>query len=150
MCEELDDAPQALDAFVEALLLEPTDEPTAIALEAIANALGSWESIVRAVDAGLLTAKNDDVRVLALLEHLVRWTKTYLGRVDVAETYLARVRAIDPSHSALHSQRASVYRENGAFDFQREELERALLSARSHEEQRLLRLRLADLAELRF
>src|SRR5207302_4462690 len=53
-------------------------------------------------------------------------------------------------HSAIHARLASVYREHGAFDGQRIELERALLSAKSSGERRLLHLALAELTEQRF
>ncbi len=148
LCEQLDDAPQALEAFTEALIHEPEDEPTLIALEALANALSAWESVVRDV-AARLDADPGGVRELALCGHLVRWTKRYLERPADAEPFLTRIRKIDPTHSAIHERLASVYREHGAFREQRDELETALLSARSNEERRLLHLALADLHEHR-
>jgi tetratricopeptide (TPR) repeat protein len=148
LCEQLEDPAQALDAFTEALIHEPDDEPTVIALEAVANALAAWEALVKAVVARL----DDDpggARDVALSGHLVRWTKRYLERPADAEPFLARIRRIDPSHSAIHARMASVYRERGAFREQRAELETALISARTGEEKRLLHLALAELKEQR-
>lgn len=148
LCEQLDDAPQALEAFTEALIHEPQDEPTVIALEALANGLSAWESVVQSV-ASRLDDDPGGVRELALCGHLVRWTKRYLERPADAERFLERIRKIDPTHSAIHERLASVYREHGAFREQKDELETALLSARSSEERRLLNLALADLHEHR-
>ncbi|HEY2518259.1 MAG TPA: hypothetical protein VGI39_45635, partial [Polyangiaceae bacterium] len=126
MLEELDDAPQALDAFLEALLLEPHHDATVIAVEALADGLSRWEGVVEEVERSL--GHDDEDRTLTLYEHLSRWTARHLGKRDEAAKFLARIKAADPGRSVVHARQASVHREQGAFEAQQVELERALLS----------------------
>lgn len=75
LCEQLDDAPQALEAFTEALIHEPADEAIVIALEAVANALSAWEFVVQAVTARLDDdpgdARASPLRALGALDQTV-------------------------------------------------------------------------------
>jgi tetratricopeptide (TPR) repeat protein len=153
MRDGLKDAPQALDAFVEALLLEPRDEDTGLAVEELARAQKGWRQLVESVASqldGIGKEEGGKERQIALCEHLVRWTRRELGRRDAAQQFIDRIHAIDPSHPAIHRQLASVYREHGQWDSQRDALTRALLASRGDEERKLLHVTLGELHEHRF
>ncbi len=153
MRDGLADAAQSLDAFVEALLLEPTDASAVAAVEGLARQQEGWRGLVETVAAQLDSIDLEDngkERQIALCEHLVRWTRSELGKRDAAQRFIDRIHALDPSHPAIHRRLASVYREHGQWDSQRDALDRALLSARQDGERTLLHVALGELEEQRF
>ncbi len=145
---ELDDPAQAHDALLEALVIEPRDGETVEALEGIARRTGKWVSLTGAVETRLETEK-DDARALAYAVMLVRWYRGPLEDPAGADPFMARVQSIDPGHALVHRRLASQYREAGAWDAQRDALERALLSATNDTDRCVVRLALGDLYEER-
>jgi tetratricopeptide (TPR) repeat protein len=156
MRDQQNDAARALDVLVEALELEPDHLATVAAVERLARAQGGpgkWGTIVQTIESRLDNVRrgeNGETRELLLCEHLLRWTKAHLGKKDRAASLIDRIRAIDPTHPAVHRRMASLYREQGAWDAQREELDKALLSARTEAEQKQLHVAMGELAEQRF
>ena len=125
--EELCDQDQAFDALLEALARVPDDEETAEALERIArrSKKRGWGLLIGAVSAKL-DAEKSDARALRFAELLARWYKNELKDAASAEPFVARVRKINPSHPLVHRRMASMYREAGVWDAQRDALEHFL------------------------
>jgi tetratricopeptide (TPR) repeat protein len=146
--EELCDQDQAFDALVEALARVPDDEETAEALERIArrSKKKGWGLLISAVSAKL-DAEKDDARALRFAELLARWYRNELKDPASAEPFVARVRKINPSHPLVHRRMASMYREAGVWDAQRDALERALACVTSDSDKRSIHLALADIHE---
>jgi tetratricopeptide (TPR) repeat protein len=149
MRDEMKDPQQALDNFVEALLLEPRDPMALAAIEELARSRGWWVHLLATMkrEIGKLT---DHECSAALCEHAVRWAEAELSTPEHAEPFLAHLRKIDPGHPLIHRRLAVQYGQTSAWGAQRESLERALLRARAKEEQQSLHLQLAELTEHQF
>jgi tetratricopeptide (TPR) repeat protein len=147
--DEMDDAQQALDAFVEALLLDPADGEALMAIETIARERNWWSELLASVKREMANVKDND-RQVALCEHAMRWAKDGLKSPARGELFLDRIRQIDPGHPAIHRRLGEMYREHGAWESEKESLERAMLRARDDEEKRALHLALGASKELHF
>ena len=145
---ELDEPEQAFHALIEAIDLAPEDEEIASALEDVARKLGDWQGIVDAIRAKLVI-EDAPMRELRFSELLVRWHRAELHDPAGAEPFLARIRKLDPSHPLAQRRLASVYREVGVWDAQRDALDRALLSAKTNADRRAIHLALGELYEQR-
>lgn len=147
--EGMGNDPQAYDAMAQAVCMDPLDEDSVIALENVTRKLDRFADLVER--ARKAAYEDDDVlRATRLCEHALRWCKHELGDVGAGEPFIARLRLLDPGHPAVHRRMASVHRENGVWDAQREALERALLRAGDEVEQKAILLALGDLAMDRF
>ncbi len=140
---------QAFEALIEAFRIDPHDEAGVLAVEKAARELSRFQDLVAAV-ATIAIDEKDDVRALCVCEHAVRWCRDELMSSESAEIFLARIRKVDPSHSAVHRRLASMYRDNGVWDAQRESLSRALLRASNASERLQLHMALAEVEEDRF
>ncbi len=149
MRDEMDDPQQALDAFVEALVLDPRDAEALSGVEGIARSRGWWVQLIATIKRELGTLR-DSESAATLCEHAVRWAESELGAPDRAEPFLEHIRKVDPGHPIIHRRLAAMYGESAAWGSQRDALERALLRARGKEERRALHLMLAELTEQRF
>jgi tetratricopeptide (TPR) repeat protein len=147
--DELDDPQQALDAFVEALVLEPRNAEALEAVEATARERGWWAELLATMKRELGNAKTADACV-AICEHAMRWAETELKQPERAEEFLDHIRKLDPGHPAVHRRLAATYGVNGAWGSQRESLERALLRANGDSDRLGIHLTLGELSEQRF
>ena len=147
--DEMDDPQQALDAFVEALLLDPSDSDAITAIEAIAKERSWWNELLATVKRELGNVKDKD-RQVALCERAMLWAKEGLRSPARGEMFLDHIRRLDPGHPAVHRRLASMYREHGQWDSEKESLERAMLRARDDDEKRALHVALGAVKEQRF
>ena len=149
MRDEMGDPQQALDAFVEALVLDPRNDEARDAVEEIARERGWWIELLATLKRELGNVKGGE-RGVALCEHAIRWAEVELESPGRAEPFLDHIRKVDPGHPAIHRRLAAMYGERAAWGSQRESLERALLRARGDEERRSLHLMLGEVSEQRF
>ena len=147
--DELNDPQQALDAFVEALLLDPQSAEALNAVEAAARERGWWGELLATVKRELPNAKTNE-HAVALCEHAVRWAEVELATPARSEPFVEQIRKIDPGHPIIHRRLAVMYGEKAAWGSQRESLERALARAKGDEDRRTLHLMLGELNEHRF
>ena len=147
--DEMDDPQQALDAFVEALLLDPSDSEAIAAIEAIAKERSWWNELLATVKRELGNVKDKD-RQVALCERAMLWAKEGLRSPARGEMFLDHIRRLDPGHPAIHRRLALMYREHGQWDSEKESLERAMLRARDDDEKRALHVALGAVKEQRF
>ncbi len=144
---ELADAAAARDALVEALVLDPSDDAIADYLEDIALSRdGGWTALVDAITARMLLCPDNPTKA-RLAERVVRWARGVMGDAATAERFLASMRTFDPAHPLVHQRLAQVYEEVGAWDAQREALERALSRAERDEDRSALHASLGALLE---
>jgi tetratricopeptide (TPR) repeat protein len=145
--QELGDATAARDALVEALSLEPGDDEAAAHLEDIAASRdGGWHALVEAVSQKI-EAASDNAKKSKLAERVVRWARGDMNDVATADRILEGMREYDPAHPMVHQRRASEYAGVGAWDAQRESLERALARATRDEDRRAIYIALGELHE---
>ncbi|MGO8997343.1 MAG: tetratricopeptide repeat protein, partial [Polyangiaceae bacterium] len=147
--DELNDPQQALDAFVEALLLDPQSAEALNAVEAAARERGWWGELLATVKRELPNAKTNE-HAVALCEHAVRWAEVELATPARSEPFVEQIRKLDPGHPIIHRRLAVMYGEKAAWGSQRESLERALARAKGDEDRRTLHLMLGELNEHRF
>src|SRR5579883_1951084 len=119
---ELDDPGQAYDALLEALVLDPRDCDAAIALEETARRAGRIAALVATLKARLDAGERDSQRELRYAEILMRVHRQDLEDPAGAEPYLTRIRRLDPSNPLVFRRMASIYREAGEWDAQRDAL----------------------------
>ena len=91
--DEMDDPQQALDAFMEALLLDPSDGKAIAAVEAIARERSWWNELLATLKREVGNVKDVERQVL-ICEHAMRWAK------DGGLKSPARGRAVPRSHPA--------------------------------------------------
>ncbi|HEY2516598.1 MAG TPA: hypothetical protein VGI39_37265 [Polyangiaceae bacterium] len=147
---EQGDEEQGFDAVLEALRLDPSNQEAVAVLASLARSLERWPQVIEAI-RGYLLEEEDERRRVQLCEHAARWCKEEgagLGN-GAAEPFVMEIDRIDPSHWAVRRRMASIYREQGIWDLRREELERALLRAKSRAEVRDTRFALGELYEHR-
>jgi tetratricopeptide (TPR) repeat protein len=147
--EEMEDAQQSLDAYVEALVLAPRDAEAIDAIESIARAKGWWLELFSTLKRELRDVTSKE-RELGVCELCVRWARDELGQAGRADAFLDRIRRIDPGHPAVQRRLAEQYREQGNWEAQREALERALPGLREDGDRRYFHLSLGELNEQRF
>ena len=99
--DELDDPQQALDAFVEALLLEPHNAEAIEAVEATARDRGWWSELLATMKRELGNVKSPQ-NAVAICEHAMRWAERELKTPARAEPFLEHIRQVDPGHPAVH------------------------------------------------
>lgn len=146
---ELADAAAARDALIEALVLDPSDDGIADYLEDIALSRdGGWTALVDAITARILLCPDNPTKA-QLAERVVRWARGVMNDAVTAERFLASMRGFDPAHPLVHERLAEVYEGVGAFDAQREALERALARAERDEDRSKLHATLGALLEER-
>ncbi len=147
---ELGNEEQALDAALEAFRLDPSHEDAAADVAGLARSLRHWPQVIEAI-RGFLEAEDVGARRIQLCEHAVRWCKEAKAELgtDAADPFVYEIDRIDPGHWAVRRRLASIYREQGIWDLRREELERALLRAKSNDEVRDTRFALGELHEIR-
>jgi tetratricopeptide (TPR) repeat protein len=127
--QELGDATAARDALVEALSLDPSDDDAAGHLEDIAMSRdGGWTALVDTVWQKILVVEGNPTKA-RLAERVVRWARGEMNDEGTAERFIAAMRAFDPAHPFVHERLATAYAGVGAWDAQRESLERALSRA---------------------
>ncbi len=144
---ELADAAAARDALIEALVLDPEDDGIADYLEDIALSRdGGWTALVDAITARMLLCPDNPTKA-RLAERVVRWARGVMGDAATAERFLASMRTFDPAHPLVHQRLAQVYEGVGAFDAQREALERALERAERDEDRSSLHASIGALLE---
>src|SRR5262249_50387428 len=107
---------------------------------------GRFPALVDQVEEKLVVETDED-RALRLAELLTRWCRQALNDPRRAEPFLARIKQLDPGHPLVHRRMASVYREHGVWDAQRDSLERALLAAKSDLDKLPLHLTLGQIYE---
>ena len=125
----LDDAPQALDALLEAWHADPTNPQIIDHLEPLARAQGRWNEIFEATRT-LVASEHDPARAIAYSEAMVRWLTREVPLHDHAMHYLERIRQLDSTHWLIHLFQAARYEERGDVKRELEELDRAVLSAK--------------------
>ncbi len=146
---ELADAAAARNALIEALVLDPSDDGIADYLEDIALSRdGGWTALVDAITARILLCPDNPSKA-KLAERIVRWARGVMHDAATAERFLASMRGFDPAHPLVHERLAEVYQGVGAFDAQREALERALSRAERDEDRSKLHATLGALLEER-
>jgi tetratricopeptide (TPR) repeat protein len=124
--QELGDATAARDAFVEALAIDPGDDDAAAHLEDIATTRdGGWRALVDAVEQKIENATDNPAKA-RLAERIIRWARGDMNDAATAERLLEALRSYDPAHPLVHQRLATHYAGVGAWDAQRESLERAL------------------------
>ncbi|HEY8038157.1 MAG TPA: hypothetical protein VIF15_00110 [Polyangiaceae bacterium] len=144
---ELGDAEEARDALVEALAIDPGDEDVAAHLEDIILARdGGWTALVEAISEKIQSAADNPTRA-KLAEHVVRWARGDMSDPGTAERFLAAMRTFDPAHPLVHERLATHYADVGAWDAQRESLERALARTQRGEDRRAIHVALGQLYE---
>jgi tetratricopeptide (TPR) repeat protein len=147
--QELGDATAARDALVEALAIDPGDDDAAAHLEDIATSRdGGWTALVDAVSQKILIVEGNPAKA-RLAERVVRWARGDMNDPATAERFLAAMRTYDPAHPLVHQRLASVYAGVGAWDAQRESLERALARAEKNEDRLAVHVALGALHEER-
>ncbi|HEY2517996.1 MAG TPA: hypothetical protein VGI39_44300 [Polyangiaceae bacterium] len=144
--DELEDPQQALDAFVEALLLDPTDASAVEGVEGIARARGWWAELLAALQKELGNVEGR-AREVAVCEHALRWARDEMHSPGRAEGFLDRIRQLDPGHPAIHLRLAGMYGDHGNWASQRDALERALEGARTGAQRSALHVALGELLE---
>ncbi len=145
----LDDPDQAFDALLEGVVADPRDGEVVEALEGLARKLGRWQELIQAIGPRV-QEEIDAERRIDLLEHLARWLQYELREPELAQTYIAQVRALDPTRAIVQRTMASEFRKRGAFEAERDALERAMIRAATDDERVHLLLTLAALHETRF
>jgi tetratricopeptide (TPR) repeat protein len=144
---ELADAAAARDALIEALVIDPSDDGVADYLEDIALSRdGGWVALVDAITARMLLCTDNPTKT-RLAERVVRWSRGVMNDAATAERFLASMRTFDPAHPLVHQRLAQVYEGVGAFDAQREALERALERAERDEDRSALHATIGALLE---
>ncbi|MGD0525303.1 MAG: hypothetical protein ABSE49_09180 [Polyangiaceae bacterium] len=147
--QELGDATAARDALVEALAIDPNDEDAAAHLEDIAVSRdGGWKALVEAI-AQKIAVLAENPRKAKLTERIVRWARGDMNDPEIAERHLAAMRSYDPAHPLVHERLAHHYADVGAWDAQREALERALARTQRDEDRRAIHIALGELYEER-
>jgi tetratricopeptide (TPR) repeat protein len=147
--QELGDATAARDALVEALSIDPSDEDAASHLEDIAASRdGGWKALVDAVAQKIDVIEGNPAKA-RLAERVVRWARGDMNDAAIAERHLTAMRSYDPAHPLVHERMASVYAGKGAWDEQRESLERALARTQRNEDRRAIHIALGELFEER-
>lgn len=145
--QELGDATAARDAFVEALALEPGDDDAASHLADIASSRdGGWLALTDAIAERIEAVPTNPLRA-ALAERVVRWARGDMNDPATAERFVTAVRGYDPAHPLVHQRLAGVFAEAGAWDSQRESLERALVRAERREDRVAIHIALGRLHE---
>ncbi|HEY1695337.1 MAG TPA: hypothetical protein VGG39_24380 [Polyangiaceae bacterium] len=145
--QELGDATAARDALVEALAIDPTDEDVASHAEDVAASRdGGWAALVDAV-AKKVEAVHDPRSKARLTERIVRWARGDMNDPATAERFLEAMRAYDPAHPLVHQKLATKYAGLGAWDAQREALERALGRAEKDVDRHAIHVALGELHE---
>jgi tetratricopeptide (TPR) repeat protein len=145
--QELGDATAARDALVEALSIDPADEDAAAHLEDIAASRdGGWKALVDAVAQKIDVIEGNPSKA-RLAERVVRWARGDMNDPATAERHLTAMRSYDPAHPLVHERMASQYAGVGAWDAQRESLERALARTRRDEDRRAIHIALGGLYE---
>jgi tetratricopeptide (TPR) repeat protein len=145
--QELGDATAARDAFVEALAIEPGDDDAASHLGDIAASRdGGWSALAEAVGRKIEEVSDNPVRS-RLAERVVRWARGDMNDPRTADRFLSAMRSYDPAHPLVHERLARVYADAGAWDAQRESLERALARSDNSEDRRAIHVALGQLFE---
>lgn len=129
--EHLNDHAQAIDAFVEALAIEPFDNEAVDALESIARQNDAFSHLTRAVDESM-QACADREKQAKLCEHLVRW-HTEQNTPELAKPYKDRIRQLDPKHPMVQAELAQEYKDQGSYLLAKEAFQRALDGFRRRE-----------------
>ncbi len=145
--QELGDATAARDALVEALAIDPADEDAAGHLEDIAASRdGGWKALVDAVAQKIDVIEGNPSKA-RLAERVVRWARGDMNDPATAERHLGAMRSYDPAHPLVHERLASQYAGIGAWDAQRESLERALARTHRDQDRRAIHIALGALYE---
>jgi tetratricopeptide (TPR) repeat protein len=145
---ELEDPQQALDAYVEALLLDPGDAETVGAIESLARTHGWWLELFSNLKRELREVKSRE-RDVAICELAVRWARLELQQPQRAEPFVERIRKVDPGHPLILLRVAEQHRANGAWEAMRDALERARVRVTRDEERLPIELSLGDVYEQR-
>jgi len=146
---ELGDADEAQDALVEALALDPADDDAAERLEDIAISRDAgWSKLVEAIAVKIGAVEGNPTKA-KLAERVVRWARGEMHDEGTAERFLAAIRTFDPAHPLVHQRLAHTYAELGAWDAQREALERALARADNDDDRCAIHTSLGGLHEQR-
>lgn len=147
--QELGDATAARDAFVEALAIDPADDDAASHLEDIAASRdGGWKALVDAVALKIDRATGNPEKA-RLAERVIRWARGDMNDEAIAERFLESMRDYDPAHPLVHERLARRYAGVGAWDAQRESLERALSRSEKDDDRRAIHVALGALFEER-
>ncbi len=98
--ENLHDASQAFDAWVQAFREDPRDEQVISELERLAPAANAWirlKGVVESVLAGQSRLRSDEVAALNL--RAARWYHDHLGEPTLAEQRLVAALAVEPENT---------------------------------------------------
>ncbi len=118
-----------LEALIAAWRADPTDPELLDELEPVVRAQDRWMDLFE-LTRQLVTSETVPERALAYSEAMALWLTREVPRPEVAQHYLERVRAVDPTHWLLHLQQAAKYEEHGDTRRELEALDRAVLSAK--------------------
>jgi tetratricopeptide (TPR) repeat protein len=144
---ELEDPREAQKSLAEALALSPGDDDVAAQMEDIAGESDDgWAALIAAV-AGKLESVEGKKRS-KLAERLVGWCRAHKDKRG-AEKYLGMLREVDPGHPLVHRRLATVYKEVGAWDAERDALQRAFVRADKSEDRLAIHVALGELYEER-
>jgi tetratricopeptide (TPR) repeat protein len=128
--DKLGDDAQAFDGLLAAFRADPMDLAIVRALEELARGQSRFQELVDA--AGRLVEREAALgpeRELHLCELVARWLREELKNPAATAPFIARIKNIDPAHPAVQRRMADLFGERGAWEAQKEALERALLRA---------------------
>lgn len=141
MRDDLGDAGQALDAFLEAWSNDPRDdvldlmEPLLRAQERFAEALERTRT--------LTTTVRDGKKAVLYMEAIVRWLTRELPDPELARQWVERIRVVDSTHALVHVVQAAISREHGDLKRELDELDLAALSFRRKDDRARMHLLMA-------
>ena len=145
--QELGDATAARLALVEALSIDPSDDDAATQVEDVAASRdGGWSALVEAIEEKIELAEGNPAKA-KLAERVVRWARGDMNDPETADRFLSAMRTYDPAHPFVHQRLANHYGDVGAWDAQRESLERALARAERDSDRHAIHVSLGDLYE---
>lgn len=139
----LGDPAQALDAFLEAWEVDPTNDVILDELEPLVRTKNRWPELLEQTGSLATTAESPQHR-LVYHEAMVRWLTTDVPNPDLARAWVERVRGVDPTHALVHVFQAALSREHGDYKRELDELDLAVLSTRRKDERVRIHLVLAS------
>jgi tetratricopeptide (TPR) repeat protein len=128
--DKLGDDAQAFDGLLAAFRADPTDLAVVRAIEELARGQSRFQEVVDA--AARLVEREAALgpeRELHLCELIARWLRDELKNPAATTPFIARIKRIDPTHPAVQRRMADLFGERGAWEAQKDALERALLRA---------------------